>query len=89
MSHIEAIVIGGSAGALDALLAILPGLPEQLSCPIVIVLHLPPAQPSLVPEILSRACARTVHEAVDKAPLRDLLTADVFRRDLTVESGPR
>ena len=71
MSHIEVIVIGGSAGALDALLAILPELPDQLSCPIVIVLHLPPAQPSLVPEILSRACARAVHEAVDKAPLRD------------------
>jgi two-component system, chemotaxis family, protein-glutamate methylesterase/glutaminase len=71
MGHIEAIVIGGSAGALDALLAILPGLPEQLSCPIVIVLHLPPGQRSLVPEILSRVCARAVHEAVDKTPLRD------------------
>ena len=71
MSDIEAIVIGGSAGALDALLAILPALPEEVSCPIVIVLHLPPAQPSLVPEILSRVCARAVHEAEDKAPLRD------------------
>ena len=71
MSDIEAIVIGGSAGALDALLAIVPALPEQVSCPIVIVLHLSPAQPSLVPEILSRVSARTVHEAEDKAPLRD------------------
>jgi len=71
MSDIEAIVIGGSAGALDALLAIVPALPEEVSCPIVIVLHLPPAQPSLVPEILSRVCTRAVHEAEDKAPLRD------------------
>lgn len=71
MNTIEAIVIGGSAGALDALLAIVPSLPEQVSCPIVIVLHLPPAQPSLVPEILSRVCARAVYEAEDKAPLRD------------------
>ena len=71
MSDIEAIVIGGSAGALDALLAIVAVLPEQVSWPIVIVLHLPPAQPSLVPEILSRVCARAVHEAEDKAPLRD------------------
>ena len=71
MSDIEAMVIGGSAGALDALLAILPALPGEVSCPIVIVLHLPPAQPSLVPEILSRVCARAVHEAEDKAPLRD------------------
>src|SRR5450432_2331383 len=71
MTDIEAIVIGGSAGALDALLAIVPALPEQLSCPIVIVIHLPPARPSLVPEILSRVCARAVYEAEDKAPLRD------------------
>jgi two-component system chemotaxis response regulator CheB len=71
MSDIEAIVIGGSAGALDALLAIVPALPEQLSCPIVIALHLPPAQPNLVPEILSRICSRAVHEAEDKAPLCD------------------
>jgi len=71
MTDIEAIVIGGSAGALDALLAIVPALPEQLSCPIVIVIHLPPAQPNLVPEILSRVCARAVYEAEDKAPLRD------------------
>jgi len=71
MSDIEAIVIGGSAGALDALLAIVPALPEEVSCPIVIVLHLPPGQPSLVPRILSRVCARAVHEAEDKAPLRD------------------
>ena len=71
MSDIEAIVIGGSAGALDALLAIVPALPEQVSCPIVIVLHLPPAEPSLVPAILSRVCTRAVHEAEDKAPLRE------------------
>jgi two-component system chemotaxis response regulator CheB len=71
MSEIEAIVIGGSAGALDALLAIVPALPDEVSCPIVIVLHLPPAQPNLVPTILSRVCARAVHEAEDKALLRD------------------
>src|ERR1022692_1732195 len=71
MADIEAIVIGGSAGALEALLAILPALPEQVWCPIVIVLHLPPAQPNLMPEILSRVSGRAVHEAEDKAPLRD------------------
>ena len=77
MSDIEAIVIGGSAGALDALLAIVPALPDQILCPIVIVLHLPPAQANLVPEILARICARAprsarvVYEAEDKAPLVD------------------
>ena len=71
MSDIEVIVIGGSAGALDALLTIVPALPEQVSCPIVIVLHLPPGQANLVPGILARICARAVYEAEDKAPLVD------------------
>ncbi len=70
MEELEAIVIGGSAGALDALLTIVPGLPEGLSCPIVIVLHLAPTLPSHVPEILSRISSRMVHEAQDKLPLR-------------------
>jgi len=69
MSDIQAIVIGGSAGALDALLTITPALPVQLSCPIIIVLHLSPAQPNRVPEILSRICTRAVYEAEDKMPL--------------------
>jgi two-component system chemotaxis response regulator CheB len=69
MADLEAIVIGGSAGALDALLTILPTLPPHVRCPIVIVLHLPPGRPSLAPDILSRASARPAHEAEDKAPL--------------------
>ncbi|MBF0460575.1 MAG: chemotaxis protein CheB [Magnetococcales bacterium] len=71
MRDLEAIVIGGSAGALDALLSILPTLPAQVLCPIILVLHLPPAQPSQLPAILSRICARTVCEAEDKVPLCD------------------
>ena len=71
MPEIEAIVIGGSAGALEALLGFVPTLPDEVWCPIVIVLHLTPSRPSLVPEILSRVCARAVCEAEDKAPLRD------------------
>ncbi len=69
MNPIELIVIGGSAGALDPLLALLPPLARDVACPIVIALHLHPAQPSLLPTILSRACARSVVEAEDKAQL--------------------
>jgi len=69
MRNIEAIVIGGSAGALEALLALVPALPEELLCPIIIVLHLPPTQPSLVAEILSRIGTRVAYEAEDKMPL--------------------
>ncbi|HEY1550579.1 MAG TPA: chemotaxis protein CheB [Kofleriaceae bacterium] len=63
------IVIGGSAGALDALLAILPALPVQFAIPVVIVLHLAPNPASLVPELLERATKLHVLEIEDKQPL--------------------
>jgi two-component system chemotaxis response regulator CheB len=69
MAEIEVIVIGGSAGALEPLLAILPGLPGALAIPIVIVLHVAPNHHSLLPELLGRACARPVREIEDKVRL--------------------
>ena len=69
MHEINVIVIGGSAGALEALLALLPALPSTLSIPIVVVMHLAPSHPSLLPALLARACDRPVHEVEDKQPL--------------------
>jgi two-component system chemotaxis response regulator CheB len=66
---IELVVIGGSAGALEALLALVPALPDELTTPIVLVLHLGQAQKNLVPEILRNVTRRTVVEADDKQPL--------------------
>jgi len=66
---IEAIAIGGSAGALDALAAILPALPRGLSVPIVLVLHIPAGQSSHLSEVLGAQCALRVKEAEDKEPL--------------------
>jgi two-component system, chemotaxis family, protein-glutamate methylesterase/glutaminase len=66
---IEVIVIGGSAGALEALLVLLPALPSSLAIPIVVALHVAPNHPSLLPALLGRACARPVHEVEDKLPL--------------------
>jgi two-component system, chemotaxis family, protein-glutamate methylesterase/glutaminase len=64
-----AIVIGGSAGALEALAVILPALPSSCDVPIVIVVHLPPAAPSLLPIVLQPRSALLVKEAEDKEPL--------------------
>jgi len=66
---IEAIAIGGSAGALDALSHILPALPPTFPVPIVLVLHIPPSRPSYLPEVLGSMCALRVKEAEDKEPL--------------------
>lgn len=67
---IELVVIGGSAGALEALLALVPALPDELTVPLVIVLHLGHTQKNRVPEILRNVTRRPVVEVDDKQPLR-------------------
>jgi two-component system, chemotaxis family, protein-glutamate methylesterase/glutaminase len=64
-----AIVIGGSAGALEALAVILPALPSSCDVPIVVVVHLPPAAPSLLPAVLQPWTALLVKEVDDKEPV--------------------
>jgi len=64
----EVIVIGGSAGALEPLLALVAALPPAFATPIVVVVHLAPGQPSLIPELLARA-GRPAAEVDDKQPL--------------------
>jgi two-component system chemotaxis response regulator CheB len=66
---LDAIVIGGSAGALEPLLALVADLSPALTTPIVIVMHLHPSFPSLVPSLVARAAGRRAHEAEDKEPL--------------------
>lgn len=65
----DVIVIGGSAGALDVLIMCLPQLPDEVDTPIVIAIHQGAGQPSLIPQVLGRACARPVREIDDKEPL--------------------
>lgn len=68
--NIELIAIGGSAGALDALLQILPALPATLTVPVALVMHLQPNHPSLLPSIFAAKCSRAVAEINDNDPLR-------------------
>lgn len=66
---VEVIVVGGSAGAIDALAAILPALPHGFAVPIVLVLHVLPTKPSLLVSVFGARCALPVKEAEDKEPL--------------------
>lgn len=66
---LEAIVIGGSAGAIEALGVILPALPKEAKVPVVVVVHLPPRRESLLVEIFEKRCALRVREPEDKEPL--------------------
>ena len=65
----EAVVIGASAGALDVLSNLLPGLPADYRLPILIVVHMPPDKTSLFAQLLRARCAIRVREAEDKEPI--------------------
>lgn len=63
---IEAVVIGASAGAVQALLEILPALPDTYPLPILIVVHVPPDRASALPDLFAARCRLPVKEAEDK-----------------------
>tara|TARA_R110002020_G_scaffold47651_3_gene135578 strand:+ start:9490 stop:10062 length:573 start_codon:yes stop_codon:yes gene_type:complete len=65
----SAVIIGASAGALEALSAILPALPAACPYPIFVVVHLPPGKRSVLAEIFDRKCQLRAIEAEDKEPV--------------------
>lgn len=67
---IEAIVMGASAGGVEAVSSILWTLPAGFAIPVVVVLHIPPDHPSLLASVFGAHCPIAVHEARDQEPLR-------------------
>jgi two-component system, chemotaxis family, protein-glutamate methylesterase/glutaminase len=65
----EAIVLGASAGGVQALSELLPALPAGAHVSVFVVLHLPRDRPSLLAEVFSHKCALAVREAQDKEPV--------------------
>ena len=66
LPSIEAIVIGASAGGVEALLNILGPLREGFALPIIVVLHLPDERRSHLAEVFARRVSLPVLEARDK-----------------------
>lgn len=62
----RAIVIGASAGALEALSTLLPQLPQHYRLPVIVVVHLPEGRESLLASLLHAKCHMQVKEADDK-----------------------
>lgn len=69
MAYRDIVVIGGSAGSLPVLQAILPPLPWDFPATVFVVLHTSEDSPGLIPEILNRSSKLPVLYAVDKAPI--------------------
>jgi len=74
LAPVDAIVLGASAGGVEALLAILAALPSAFVLPIVAVVHIPRDRPSLLVEVLGARAHLAVREAEDKEMLLPGLT---------------
>ena len=69
--RIDAVVIGASAGGVDALMTMLPRLKRGFTLPVFVVLHVPRNMPSALVEIFAPRCALQVREVEDKELVAD------------------
>ena len=70
LPRIEAIVMGASAGGVEALLNVLGPLRQGFVLPIIIVLHLPEERRSQLAEVFARRLLLPVEEATDKQDIQ-------------------
>jgi two-component system chemotaxis response regulator CheB len=68
-SSMKALVIGGSAGAVGALMQLLPELPAGYPLAVLVVIHLPHDDQGALTELLNGQCRMSVKEAEDKEPI--------------------
>jgi two-component system chemotaxis response regulator CheB len=86
--HRDLVVIGASAGGVDALKEVVAGLDARLPATVCIVLHISPDAPSALARILHRAGSLPCREAREGEALRpgEILVAPPDRH-LTIEDG--
>jgi two-component system chemotaxis response regulator CheB len=68
MAHHDIVVIGASAGGVEALTRLVRGLPPGLSASLFVVCHFPSTARSVLPEILSRSGSLLAAHAIDGEP---------------------
>lgn len=95
--HHDIVVIGGSAGAIEALRTIVANLPADLPAAVLIVIHVPPFSESHLPEIIARSGPLSAsharhHERLERGhiyiapPDQHML---VHRGEIELSRGPR
>ncbi len=84
----DLVVVGGSAGSIEALIAFVAQLPPDLDAPVLVVVHVSPDAPSQLPRILARNGPLPASHASDGDRLEPgrLLVAPPDRH-LTVTDG--
>jgi two-component system chemotaxis response regulator CheB len=65
----QAILFGGSAGAIEVVSLLLEALPADFGVPLVVLVHLPRHRPSALPGALCTRCRLALREPLDKEPL--------------------
>ncbi len=66
----DIIVIGASSGGLEALMKLVPRIPDDLGAAIFVVIHLPPRPPSLLHQLLQTKSRWPVFPAIEGATVR-------------------
>ncbi|HET6229371.1 MAG TPA: chemotaxis protein CheB [Longimicrobiaceae bacterium] len=90
MPNHDVIVIGGSAGGVEALAALAAGLPADLPAAVCAVIHHPAYMPSRLPAVLGRAGPLPAVAAADGMPLRPgVIHVAVPDQHLLVEASGR
>ena len=84
-SHL--IVVGASAGGIEALTRLVTTLPEDLPAPIVIAQHLDPERASHLEQILSRSSTLPVRTITDNTPLESTRNLSMKLRRPEVSQG--
>src|SRR5690348_12922872 len=69
MASHDIIVIGASAGGVEALTTLVGALPSDLSASVFIVLHISAQTPSVLAQILARSGSLPAETAQDGAPI--------------------
>jgi two-component system chemotaxis response regulator CheB len=64
-TRIDAVVVGSSTGGPQALTEFIPGLPEDLGVPVLVVQHMPPVFTASLAKSLDNKAKLRVHEAAD------------------------
>jgi two-component system CheB/CheR fusion protein len=67
----QLIVVGASAGGIEALTTLLSSLPTEFPAPIVVAQHLDPSRPSRLTEIMGRRSVLPVREITQQVPLQN------------------
>ncbi|MBV9075129.1 MAG: chemotaxis protein CheB [Acidobacteria bacterium] len=71
MTRKDIVVIGASAGGIEALKILIPQLPKDLNAAVFIALHVSPYGMGIVPEILERAGSLPASNAKDWEPIQN------------------